>query len=323
VPLKDLMMAVMMGARDEDVFTSLAGRLARLEKEMTAEEKGQLTEYTGGHAIKDMCKALLHAFDPDKIVEAAAAENKLSAGQSPTDKQIEAAREKLSDAAAMLLTGQVVDYLDNVRKVHEQIIDVVNLDTVQFAGWDAQAKDRAESLVKEFKDFIEANKNEITALKVFYGIPYQQRNITYQMIKELAQALKMKKPNLAPLPVWQAYQQLEAAKGSSPINQLTALVSLVRRVVGRDSTLTSYESTVNKNFQDWVFKKQAGPVKFTEEQMEWLRMLKEHILSSFHVDREDLNYAPFDARGGIGKMYKLFGDRTDEIITELNKHLVA
>ncbi|MFM7234797.1 MAG: DUF4301 family protein, partial [Flavobacteriales bacterium] len=34
-----------------------------------------------------------------------------------------------------------------------------------------------------------------------------------------------------------------------------------------------YERTVNRNFQQWVFQKQAGALKFNPEQMEWLRMV--------------------------------------------------
>jgi len=45
-----------------------------------------------------------------------------------------------------------------------------------------------------------------------------------------------------------------------------------------------YEST--GIFQKWVFEKQAGALKFNEEQMNWLRMMKEHIASSFHIDSE-------------------------------------
>jgi len=59
------------------------------------------------------------------------------------------------------------------------------------------------------------------------------------------------------------------------------------------------------------------------EQMQWLRMIKEHIATNFHVDMEDLDYAPFDAMGGRGKMYQLFGDKMDEIINELNEALIA
>ena len=80
---------------------------------------------------------------------------------------------------------------------------------------------------------------------------------------------------------------------------------------------------MDKRFQDWVFKKQAGALKFTEEQMHWLRLIKEHIASSFHLDRDDLDYAPFNAKGGLMKMWQLFGKDMDEVIDELNTELVA
>lgn len=186
-----------------------------------------------------------------------------------------------------------------------------------------QAKEQAESLVRDFAAYIEANKDEITALKIFYNLPYQQRTVTYQAIRELLEPIKLTKPQLAPLRVWQAYEQIEQVSDKNPLNELTALVALIRRVVGIDTTLTSYENTVNRNFQEWVFKKQAGSLKFSEEQMEWLRMIKEHIVSSFHLEPDDLDYAPFDAKGGIGKMYHLFGDEMNAIVLEMNEALAV
>ena len=39
--------------------------------------------------------------------------------------------------------------------------------------------------------------------------------------------------------------------------------------------------------------------------------------------RDDLDMAPFDAKGGLGKLYQLFGEGMDEIIDELNEVLAA
>jgi type I restriction enzyme R subunit len=116
---------------------------------------------------------------------------------------------------------------------------------------------------------------------------------------------------------------VEKVTGKSPKNELTALVSLIRRITGIDETLTSFEQTVNRNFQKWVFEKQAGALKFSEEQMVWLRMIKDHIISSVHLEKDDLNYAPFDGKGGIGKMAQLFGDEMNPIIDEMNEALAA
>ena len=106
-------------------------------------------------------------------------------------------------------------------------------------------------------------------------------------------------------------------------NELIALVSLVRKVSGADTTLTGFDKTVDKNFQDWIFKKQAGTLKYTEEQVQWLRMIKDYIANSFHVDKDDFELDPFNKQGGLGKMWQLFGEETDAIINELNESLVA
>jgi len=199
----------------------------------------------------------------------------------------------------------------------------VNTDEVTYAGWDKEQKQQAETLVENFKAFLEEHKDEIAALTIFYNEPYRRREITYKMVKEVLDIIKQKKPQMAPLNVWNAWAQVEGANGTSPKNELMALVSLVRVASGIDEQLTPYDKTVNKNFQDWIFGKHAGKPKFNEEQMNWLRMIKDHIATSVHFSKDDLDYAPFDAKGGVGKMYQLFGDEMDAIIEEMNEELVA
>ncbi len=41
------------------------------------------------------------------------------------------------------------------------------------------------------------------------------------------------------------------------------------------------------------------------------------------MDRCNLDYAPFDGQGGIGRMHQLFGDEMDMIIDEINEALAA
>ena len=67
----------------------------------------------------------------------------------------------------------------------------------------------------------------------------------------------------------------------------------------------------------------GGSTKFSDEQMDWLRMIRDHIISSFHIEKDDLEMSPFNAKGGMGKMYRLFGDDMDDVIEELNKVLAA
>lgn len=323
VALKDLLAAVAVGARDEDLFTTLAGRLGRLSKIMTDKEAGQFKEKSKGKPISEVVKDLLHAYDLDMIESTAREQFNLTDNDIPTEKQLGDAQDNLITKAASTFTGDLNTYIENVRKIHEQIIDIINPDTVEFAGWDGQARDQAALIIEDFKAYIETHKDEIVALQIFYNQPYRRKELTYAMIKELLEHMKADKPILAPWRIWKAYEQIDAVAGGNPINELVALVSLLRRITGVDEALTPYGKTVDRNFQTWVFKKQAGPLKFTAEQMEWLRMMKEHIAASIHIGKDDLDFAPFDANGGLGKMWQLFGDKTDEMIDEINEALAA
>tara|TARA_R110000868_G_scaffold306734_3_gene568090 strand:+ start:16132 stop:18864 length:2733 start_codon:yes stop_codon:yes gene_type:complete len=318
VPLKDLLRGIMMGSEDEDFYTSAANRLARLEKQLDEKSKAEFKEMTG-KTINKLTHELLEAFNPDAIEDLSGKPET----EGGTEGDGELAKKKLIDQARSTFTGEIIEYIDNVRKVHEQIIDVVNIDEVTYAGWIKEQKKQAESLLDDFKTFLEEHKNEITALSIFYNQPHRRREVTYKMMKKVLELIKLNKPQMAPLNVWGAWQRVAEIKSKSPSNELTALVGLIRAITGLDKELTPYSSTVDKNFQDWVFAKQAGSLKFNEEQMNWLRMIKEHIATSIHFNKEDLDYAPFDSKGGIGKMYQLFGENLDSIIDELNEELVA
>lgn len=320
--LKDLLAAVTFGAQDEDLYISLAGRLARLNKQITDEERATFSEKTGGKEINEVIRDLFNAYNPD-IIEARAASIKQQQPEMSEPMAQKQAQQELIDVARSTFTGRLNEYIENVRRVHEQIIDTVNTDTVLKAEWEKDAVVKADELISDFKAYMEANKEEITALKIFYNQPFQRRDVTFRMIKEVLDKLKLEKPQFAPLRIWQAYEQLEKVSGNSPKNELIALVSLIRRITEIDPVLTAYDLTVNRNFQDWVFRKQAGTLKFNEEQMDWLRMIKDYVATSFHLEVDDLDYTPFDALGGRGRMYQLFGDEMNTVISELNKALAA
>jgi type I site-specific restriction endonuclease len=82
-----------------------------------------------------------------------------------------------------------------------------------------------------------------------------------------------------------------------------------------------FSETVRRNFQTWIMRRNAGvptEKKFTETQTALLQLIRDHVMTSFRFERYDLDYAPFDAQGGLGKMLQLFGDAMDELIEELN-----
>lgn len=324
VPLKDLAMGVLMGASDTDTITSLAGRLARLSKQLDADEQAKIKQAAKGVELNHLVKGLLDAVDVD-MVEAKALElAEKATGEDPGDEKRKDAQAELVKAATNVFNGELIDLIDNIRRDKDQKVDHENLDEVINAGWATESDENAQQLANEFAEYLKTHRDEISALEIFYDEPYRRRDITYDMIREVMDRIKSDKPNLAPAKVWSAYSQLDEYKGKQPINDLTALVALIRRACGIDETLSTFDATVRKNFQNWVLKRHAGAgEKFNEEQVQWLHMIRDHVISSFHFERDDLEMAPFDAHGGLGKMHQLFGAGMDSLIEEMNEELAA
>lgn len=324
--LKDVLTSVAMGNTSEEMLTTLANRLIRLDRHINEREKQQFAEHAQGTTIAQAVKQLLAAYDPDtrETIETTVRSGMPGAAPLEIEAAIKAEQQAVVDqAVAIFHNPDLREFVVDVRKKYDQLIDNYNIDTVQNIGWKKDQQQEAESTVNNFRAWIEANKDEITALQIFYNQDYRNRAFSYRMIKELCERIKTEKPLLAPMNVWRAYEKLEKANGS-PKNELVALVSLIRRVIGTDTQLTTYDRTVDRNFQDWVFRKQAGAaVKFNEAQMHWLRMMKDFIAGSFHLDRDDFDLSPFNAEGGLSKMWLLFGEEMDGIIEELNKVLAA
>lgn len=323
-PLKDLLGAIMMGAKEEDLFSSLASRLARLNKQITPKQQQQFKEKAGGKTISEVIHLLLDAHNPDilEAIETQVKSEKQGASPNEIDQTIRERIEEHQNRASRIFTGELNKFIEDVRKALEQKIDSLNIDEVLEVGWAADNQEKANNMIQDFEAWLAENKDEIMALQIFYNQPYRRREVTYRMIKEVVEKLKTDKPALLPMSIWKAYATIENTN-NTPKNDLTAIVALIRKVSGIDSTLTTYDKTVDKNFQEWVFRKQAGATKFNEEQMNWLRMIKDYVANSFHIEADDFDLDPFNRQGGLGKFYQLFKNDYQLIINELNEVLAA
>jgi len=324
--LKEVIESVHMGNTGEDMLTTLANRLIRLDKQINEREKMAFAEKAEGQTITHVVKQLLNAHDPDTLEAIRQNIENQMPSAAPNDKEaaFKAQHTQLIEqATAVFNSFELRNFVIDIRKQYDQVIDHINPDELLNIGWVKDNITQAEVLVQDFRAWIDDHKTEIVALQLFYGQPYQRRELTYKMIKDLVETIKLSKPQLAPMNIWRAYAQLEKVS-EQPKNELIALVSLIRKISGIDESLTPYDKTVDRNFQQWVFSKQAGAAaKFNEEQMQWLRMIKDYIAGSFHVEQDDFELDPFNKQGGLGKMWQLFGDSTGEIINELNEVLAA
>lgn len=322
VPFKDLAMEVVMGATDADTVSSLAGRLARIERQLTPLQKHALAEKMGGTTVGSVVKALFHAIDGEAIEQKARALAGQTAGD-PGDTAREKAQQQLVAAARAPLTGAVVTQIVAFCTENMQTIDHDTQDKLLHAGWDADAQTRATAFVADFETFCTEHRDRLDALTIYFSQPQRRQEVTLAQIQDVLAALQQHAPRLAPLRVWDAYARLDALPANArPLTELTALVALLRRACGLDKKLTPFADTVRRNYRDWILRANAGQ-PFNAQQAAWLELIRNHVIDSLRMEKSDLDYAPFDARGGLGRMHELFGDRLDALIEELNKELTA
>lgn len=319
VSMKELMLSVALGAKDENTLTSLANRLVRLNAQMNQTERKKFEEKAGVSAGK-LAEKLLDAFDEDVILDKA---RQIYQTDEPTQKQLQdVSQEMVNEAVKPFYQPEVREYIENVRRSHEQLMDNVNLDEVLFAGYDSQQEENAQRVIQTFHDFIEENKDEIIALRIIYNETYKNRPMAIRGLKELYEKITAKGITVERL--WDCYAIKKPDKVKrGTLAQLTDLICLVRFEMGYADNLQPFADRVNYNFMQWTLRRNAGAVHFTEEQMEWLRLVKDHIAASLSIEKDDLDLSPFDHKGGLGRFYEVFGDGYEAILNEMNIELVA
>ena len=163
--------------------------------------------------------------------------------------------------------------------------------------------------IESWKEFIEKNKDELAALQIIYSKSIKMREITFNDIKELGRAIENPPYHLTPEQLWAAYRRLEKSKvKENPKKILTDLISIVRFSTGGQDMLVPFIELVDEKFEKWMSNQESSGKQFTAEQKQWLVMIKEHIAASAEIKLDDMDYAPFNQKGGRVKFYETFGE---------------
>ena len=306
VPFDALLKAVSLGNVEEEVLSSVAVRLSRLDAQLSDAERKRVREASGGLDVKQLAGGIVHALNP-------------SADRSPQEAEAALRRsvQPLADPALRAL-------LLGLKQQKELVIDTVTQDRVLEAGFSEAARERAKGIVQSFEAFIAQHKDEITALQILYSRP-TRAPLTFDDIKALADALHAPPHLLDEGTLWQAYAALDKTKvkGASRQRILTDLVSLVRFAMQQDNELVPYPERVAANFKGWLAQQAASGKAFTPEQQQWLEMIRDHIAASLGIEIDDFDLPPFSQQGGLGRVHQLFGAELPTVIEELNRELVA
>ena len=321
VSLEKVLHQVSLGQVSEDLVSTLASRIARIDHRIGPVDRDRLRAIAG-QSLADIERGLVDAIDPDRQLAAAQA---ATGSAEPSELALDQARTALFDAAVEPLADnpELRDALVNVQRTFDQVIDEISMDHVTRAEFAVDARARALQTVESFRAFLDEHKDEITALQVLYSRPYAKR-LTYRDVKELAEAIGRPPHRWTPERLWEAYETLDASKvRGSAGTVLTNIVSLVRFTLGADDELAPFPEQVSERFDAWLQQQANAGRTFTDEQRDWLVLICNHLGGSLSIEPRELLDPPFSQRGGLGRARQLFGEELDGLLAELTEVAAA
>jgi len=321
VPLHKLLEAVALGSTDKDVVSSLASRLARLDRRVSKAESDAIRDAAHGVELTAIVHGLLDALDPDLHEDLARQETGLA--DPPPEAITSAASRAIAEAIKPLKTNPALrQTIAAVQKSHEQVVDIVSKDEVTLSEYSQDAKDKAAKMTKEFEQYLIEHRDEIEALQILYSRPYRFR-LSYKQVRDLAEAIRKPHPAWTTETLWRAYETLDRSRvRASNERVFTNIVSLVRFALSKEGQLEPFPEAVRQRFANWIAEQQANGSNFSDEQIQWLTAIAEHVGTSIEIPPDDLESLPFSQKGGLGRAYQLFGDRLQPLLDELNEVLV-
>ena len=314
-----LLEQVAAGDRRDDTVSTLAARLAMLDRKLDPDSASELTDLADGKTLADLARGLLNSIDPDAIASAVQAKHGVGA---TAEQSAEVQNELKQLACGPFNAPPLRQGLIAAKTKADLKIDTISTDQVISSGYSPA---QAQTTIDRFKEFLEANKDRIVALQILYGRPYAQRRLTYQVLDELREALRRPPWLLEPPEIWRAYKRLNDARvRGNPTRILTDIVILVRFALGKDEVLQPLPSIIAGKFNLWLGREKNAGRDYSPEQLTWLTTIRDYLAQNGGLERKDLQDVPaFFDKGGLLRAQVLFGPRLDAMLGDLSDALVA
>ena len=301
---KKLLENIAKGASDDDTLSTLALRLSIIETKLSEEDNKNLLELTKAKSLVNISNEILNSIDLD-FTEGKSNEEIL----------------KIKDEALKPFNSpHFREFLINICSKTSIYVDELAVDEVINSE---HSVENANITIKNFREFININKDELDALSIIYNNSYKNRKLTYKSIDELNQ--KLKNENLYISDIWRAFAFTEKNKVKlikNPEKQLTNLIQLVRFALGQDKELQDFSSIANSRFNLWRGRQIKKGITFSEEQDRFLEIIKDNIISNACIEVDDIQNMCYD-EGGIFKAKKLFGENLEPLLEDIYLSLVS
>ena len=270
VPLEKLLQAVALGNTDPEVLSSVAARLARLEKDLPAADQARIAKAAGGLTLKDLARGIVNALAPRPA----------AASRPPPPRRPRSSRFSNPKLRELILT---------LKQQNDQVIDNVTQDAAARSRLlrsrpRARAQDRrhlrAVHRAAQGRDHGAADPLQPPD----QGAAQVRRpEGTGRHAARPAAPDRAKPSSGRPTPRWTRAK----VKGASTRRILTDLVSLVRYAMHQENELVPYPERVAANFKAWMAQQQTAGKAFTDEQRWWLEKMAEHIASNLGIEVDD------------------------------------
>jgi type I restriction enzyme, R subunit len=290
----------------------MAGRLARLNQQLTDEERDLLTRAAGGRTLSEIAGDIVKAVDPDRQERALE-----EGGQA-------AARQLIENAIAPLtehpeLRRHIIEIRRDKDYLFDEFTPVEVTDLVEIPR-----EERAREQVDRWSRLLKEHRDRLAAIDIALTSP---RSVSpaeaYAALKELAQEIRRPDYAWTPQSLWVFYEDLgKAAHYPGKEAGVPDLISLIRYELGVDDELKPYRSLVEERLEGWLLKQRQAGADFSDEQLWWLRAIGDVVASDVGISPAEFNAEPFKGKGGgRGFAHAFVGRDVRTLLSDLNREL--
>lgn len=181
--------------------------------------------------------------------------------------------------------------------------DQVTSDTVERYG----KFEKAEDYLEAFANFVKQNENSVAALEILLKRPKDWKTDTLNELRK-----KLRENDFAEKDLQKAHNRIYH-------KDLADIISMVKHAVDEQQAILTAEERVNKAIAEI-----NNLHNFKDEQLNWLNLISEHLVTNLTIDEDDFEYQPiFSDKGGKVKAKRIFGNQFQPLIAELNYKIAA
>lgn len=164
--------------------------------------------------------------------------------------------------------------------------------------------EKPEDYLDEFKNFIKDNIDKIAALNIVCTRP---KELTRETLKSLR--LELDRNNFTEVQLNSAWKALKNEDLAADIITLIRQQAIGSALIDHEDRIKNAVNKLKKNHS------------FSKMELDWLARIETYLLHESILDIDAFNTGAFQTKGGYKVINKIFGNKLDAIVDEINDYL--